>query len=125
MNTYVGHVVMNRVDDTKFPNTVCEVVKQGGERKLNRCQFSWWCDGRSDRPTNHTSWHQSIRIAREIYFRKSSDPTQGSLWYHAEYVSPYWKKALLRGPKIGKHIFYKDTGRITSADRDNNKSAST
>ena len=121
----VGHVVMNRVVNTKFPDSVCKVVRQGGDRKLNRCQFSWWCDGRSDIPTNLASWHQSIRVAREIYFGKSSDPTQGALWYHAEYAHPYWKKAFLRGPKIGKHIFYRNRRPVISADRDDKDSANT
>ena len=39
----VGQVTMNRVNSPKFPNTVCGVVKQGGEKR-NRCQFSWYCD---------------------------------------------------------------------------------
>ena len=64
----IGHVVMNRIEDTRFPDTICGVVKQGpvreswktkkdpnlpdSERKYypikNRCQFSWWCDGQKD-----------------------------------------------------------------------------
>ena len=64
----IGHVVMNRIQDGRFPNTICEVVHQGpvreswktkkdptlpdSERKFypikNRCQFSWWCDGQKD-----------------------------------------------------------------------------
>ena len=64
----IGHVVMNRIEDERFPDTVCGVVKQGpvreswktkkdptlkdNERKFypikNRCQFSWWCDGQKD-----------------------------------------------------------------------------
>ena len=64
----IGKVVMNRIEDTRFPDTVCGVVHQGpvreswktrqhkdlpdSERKFypikNRCQFSWWCDGQKD-----------------------------------------------------------------------------
>ena len=64
----IGKVVMNRIEDTRFPNSICGVVKQGpvreswktrqqkdlpdSERKFypikNRCQFSWWCDGQKD-----------------------------------------------------------------------------
>ena len=64
----VAHVVMNRIEDKGFPNTVCKVVKQGPIRESwktkkdqnladkdrkyypirNRCQFSWWCDGHKD-----------------------------------------------------------------------------
>ena len=108
----VGHVVMNRVKNPKFPSSVCKVIHQGGERHLYRCQFSWWCDGQSDNPRNVASWNNSIRIARVIYLGNSNDPTEGALWYHSDYVSPYWKTAFLRGPKIGTHIFYKDTRRV-------------
>ncbi len=45
----VASVVLNRVAHPEFPDTVCGVVKQGGETPP--CQFSWWCDGASDRPT--------------------------------------------------------------------------
>ena len=102
----VGHVVMNRVTDRRFPTSVCQVVRQGGERRRNRCQFSWWCDGRSDRPRNRTAWNASIEMAHEIIAGLSPDPTDGALWYHADYVQPYWRKAFKRGPKIGQHIFY-------------------
>ena len=64
----VAHVVMNRIEDKGFPNTVCKVVKQGPikeswktrkdptlpkeERiywpRRDRCQFSWYCDGHRD-----------------------------------------------------------------------------
>ena len=42
----VASVVMNRLGHEGFPNTVCAVVRQG--REQGSCQFSWWCDGRSD-----------------------------------------------------------------------------
>lgn len=42
----VASVVMNRLGHEGFPGTVCEVVKQGIKERT--CQFSWWCDGRSD-----------------------------------------------------------------------------
>lgn len=108
----VGHVVMNRVNNTKFPSSICKVIHQGGEQHLYRCQFSWWCDGKPDKPRNAASWNNAVRIARAIYLEDSTDPTGGALWYHADYVSPYWKTAFLRGPKIGNHIFYKDTRRV-------------
>ena len=59
----VAEVVMNRVQDKRFPNSVCEVVKQGPTRPSwedpkkeypikHRCQFSWYCAGKSDVPKN-------------------------------------------------------------------------
>jgi len=50
----VGQVVMNRVRDERFPDTVCGVVKQGQTYSWqpdlpirNKCQFSWWCAGQT------------------------------------------------------------------------------
>ena len=106
----VGHVVMNRVADARYPDKVCEVVKQGGEKRRNKCQFSWFCDGRSDHPANVRAWKESLALARVVYWGYSPDPTHGALWYHADYVRPHWRRALERGPKIGRHVFYAALG---------------
>jgi spore germination cell wall hydrolase CwlJ-like protein len=92
--------------DPRFPATVCAVIQQGGEMVRHRCQFSWWCDGRSDRPLDRRSWEAAKTIARTVYWGLSEDPTRGALWYHADYVAPYWSKAFEEGPIIGRHIFY-------------------
>ena len=102
----VGHVVMNRVIDPRYPETVCAVIRQGEEGRRHRCQFSWRCDGQSDKPTDTPAWEKSKLIAHYVYWGFSQDPTHGALWYHADYVRPSWRKALLRGPEIGRHIFY-------------------
>lgn len=102
----VGHVVMNRVANRRFPGSVCKVIRQGGEVRRNRCQFSWWCDGRSDQPRDTRAWEESRRIAELVYIGASNDPTDGALWYHADYVRPNWRSDFQRGPKIGRHVFY-------------------
>lgn len=104
----VGHVVMNRTGDENFPDRVCEVVKQGGEEKLYSCQFSWWCDGLSDKPVEAEAWEESIDLAKRILVSQEPDPTRGALWYHADMVNPSWSQKLKRGPTIGRHIFYWD-----------------
>jgi spore germination cell wall hydrolase CwlJ-like protein len=109
----VGHVVMNRVSSKRFPGTVCDVVQQGGVLRRHRCQFSWWCDGRSDKPRNERLWEKSGELALNIYWGRSADPTEGALWYHADYVKPAWRKDFERGPKIGRHIFYSQAPRGT------------
>ena len=45
----VAHVVLNRVEDTRFPNDICSVVKQGPTYSWktnfpirNMCQFSYY-----------------------------------------------------------------------------------
>ena len=59
----VGHVVLNRAADPRFPGQICDVVRQGGELPRYRCQFSWWCDGRSDAPRNVAAWQQARQVA--------------------------------------------------------------
>ena len=113
----VGNVTMNRVDDLQFPNTVCEVVYQAKEYKTSwtgktipvrgMCQFSWYCDGKSDEPKDSKTWIESIRIADMILNEPTIDVTSGALWYHANYILPYWADHLEYVITIEDHIFYK------------------
>lgn len=103
----VGHVVKNRAEHPLFPERICDVVKQGEPKAAFRCQFSWWCDGASDRPRDGKSWQRSRALAQRVFWDYSEDPTEGALWYHADYVAPAWGKVLQRGPQIGRHVFYR------------------
>lgn len=107
----VGHVVLNRAADRRWPRRVCSVIKQGGYKKRHRCQFSWWCDGRSDQPVNRVAWKESLHVAKMIKMGVANDPTNGALWYHAVSVMPAWAKKLDRYARIGQHIFYTDPKR--------------
>ncbi len=111
----VGHVVLNRMADRRFPHKACSVIKQGGARKRHRCQFSWWCDGRSDRPSDDMAWQESMVLATLIKAGLIPDPTGGALWYHANYVRPDWASRLNRSRKIGKHIFYVDADAVAAS----------
>ncbi len=102
----VGHVVLNRVADKRFPGHVCKVIRQGGEKRRHRCQFSWWCDGKSDRPRDETAWYDAVFVAHLIRLGVTIDPTKGALWYHAVTVRPNWASQMHREAKIGRHIFY-------------------
>jgi spore germination cell wall hydrolase CwlJ-like protein len=97
---------MNRVGDDEFPGQVCDVVRQGGERPRDRCQFSWWCDGRGDLPGDLAAWTGSKDLARRILAGSVDDPTGGALWYHADHVAPAWDMDIVRQAKIGRHVFY-------------------
>lgn len=97
----VAHVVENRVMSSQFPNSHCGVIMDGGELR-HRCQFSWYCDGKSDVPRNEEAWKNAVRVAASYW--KYSDPTNGALWYHAEYVSPSWAGA--NYVAVGSHRFY-------------------
>ena len=114
----VAMVTLNRVYDKQFPNSICEVVYQGlhyasGHPKRDRCQFSWYCDGRDDTVKNKRAYKQSDKIAFlaiESYNAiktKGLDITEGARYYHTYEVNPRWSKTFPKVGRIGDHIFYK------------------
>lgn len=105
----VAAVTLNRVRSASFPGSVCHVVKQGGQKR-NRCQFSWWCDGRSDHPTEDEAWEKAVHLGRLSLLGLAEDPTRGALYYHANYVQPRWSRSFERTAKIGRHVFYRPKG---------------
>jgi len=102
----VAAVTLNRVRSESFPDSVCDVVKQGGEQ-LHRCQFSWWCDGKSDRPTEAKAWKNAKRISRLALLGMADDPTNDALYYHATYVKPHWSRKMQQTARIDQHVFYR------------------
>ena len=122
----VADVVLNRVDDKRFPNTICEVVKDGpvhesAQTKLtedpndaiyypvkHKCQFSWYCDGEDDDTHEELAWRQATTIAYMILGNLTfRGITEGSTHYHATYVNPRWAKTKYPVGRIGKHKFYR------------------
>jgi spore germination cell wall hydrolase CwlJ-like protein len=105
--------VLNRVNDTRYPNTVCEVVKQGlqdanGNMRRNKCQFSWYCDGKADNPQNQDLYVEAQSIAWNMVEEgKYRGITEGATHYHATYVNPRWASTLQLVGRIGAHIFYR------------------
>ena len=98
----VGLVVMNRVKDTRYPDTICEVVRQDS-------QFSWVKDNRSNEPKkDDAAWKASVRIADDVLngradFLEFDEVTH----YHADYVLPSWAATKTKTVEIGDHIFYR------------------
>ena len=115
----VSAVVLNRVNDERFPNSVCEVVLQAQTRPSwrdgtpipirNKCQFSWYCDGKSDEVKDEKTYQKILDFARLIMHNDIQfvDITDGATHYHADYVKPDWAKTKTRTTEIGDHIFYR------------------
>ena len=111
----VGQVVMNRVEDSRFPNNVCDVVTQSVTYKgtdkpvIHKCQFSWYCDGKKDTPNlKSDEWYNAKRYARMVlYGTITLDFTEGATHYHATYVRPAWAKTKTKTTRIDRHIFYR------------------
>mgnify|MGYP003126216141 FL=1 len=109
----VSQVVLNRVKDDRYPNTVCGVVRQAQYSKINgklllkRCQFSWFCDGRSDRPKDVKAFKWSYKLSKRILAGEFSDLVHGATHYHSVKVNPKWRIQKKRVTKIGDHIFHR------------------
>lgn len=110
----VAQVVMNRVQDPRYPNTPCEVVQQGPTYSWtedfpvrNKCQFSWYCDGKSDKAKDVNAWSQAMVIAHGVYNGNLDDFVEGATHYHAVYVKPEWAKTKTPVVRISDHIFYR------------------
>ncbi len=104
----VANVVMNRLGHEGFPNTICEVVRQG--REQGACQFSWWCDGRSDDAEENESYAIAKEVARKALNRQLTDRTGGALYFHQRKVTPSWSTEYIKTVEVGEHVFYKPRG---------------
>ncbi|MBX9456699.1 MAG: cell wall hydrolase [Rhizobium sp.] len=103
----VAQVVLNRVRNPTFPNTICGVVYQNEDWR-NRCQFSFACDRIPDRITHKVKFKTAKDIALavtagKIYLKEVGDSTH----YHATYVRPNWGRTMYKVGRIGLHIFYR------------------
>tara|TARA_R110002060_G_scaffold61496_1_gene70998 strand:+ start:480 stop:953 length:474 start_codon:yes stop_codon:yes gene_type:complete len=110
----VANVVLTRKESSNFPNTICKVVHQGKYWKGNpikdKCQFSYWCDGKPERFIDIEGLIKSLNVAEMSLNGIQSKQTVGATHYHASYVAPGWAsdpnfKSL---GQIGTHVFYID-----------------
>jgi spore germination cell wall hydrolase CwlJ-like protein len=110
----VGWVTVNRVEDSRYPDSICEVVQQGYRPGRRDCQFSWYCDGASDEPGTNVieqrAWERAGEIADAMlisWLTYAEDPTDGATHYHADWVNPSWNRQLTRLAQVEEHIFYR------------------
>ena len=109
----VSEVVLNRVTDDRYPNTVCKVVRQaeysrGSRHPVRwRCQFSWFCDGKSDRPEDVDAYRWALSLSKRILNGEFAPLVEGATHYHTVFVNPEWNIKKEKVAKIGDHIFYR------------------
>lgn len=114
----VAHVTLNRVKHKKFPSTICGVVKQAKYSKWwreergklvplrNKCQFSWYCDGKSDEIKDQFAWEKSIIVALNVISGNSPDTTNGAMYYYnPSKADPYWKDSFKQVAMVDNHVF--------------------
>ena len=110
----VAQVTQNRVENKRYPDTICNVVKQtkfypSGRIDLHSCQFSWYCDGKSDEPVDTWgfSYEEAFYLAVDFIEERPLDITEGSTHYHSIKVYPNWAETLDKIVQIEEHIFYR------------------
>ena len=77
----------------------------------DRCQFSWYCDGKGDEPRPTKAWRNSQDIAEYVIRTPSLlDITDGATHYHADWMKEYpkWAYQKKKLVEIDTHIFYKN-----------------
>lgn len=86
----VAKVVLARVNDRRWPDSICEVVYQPN-------QFSW--------TNSHTKVKYNLESLKAAVLAYNSTDIKHT-YYHNKKVSPKWKRNLKHGVTIGNHIFY-------------------
>lgn len=126
----VGHVTLNRVASGRYPDNICDVVYQAHMRtnwkgkqvpKRHKCQFSWYCDGKSDDIILKTSegkiikqnleaWEVSIDVATSLLKHDMFDLTHGAThYYNDKLADPYWADAYMKVAQIDNHVFHRQS----------------
>ena len=95
----VAETILNRVADERWPDTVCEVVKQPR-------QFSFYSDGKSDTPRDQVAYELALELAAVAM--NGEHLHSGVLYYHTVDVHPVWRHSLAVTGRVGRHIFYTD-----------------
>jgi spore germination cell wall hydrolase CwlJ-like protein len=114
----VGSVTLNRVNDARFPSTVCDVVRQSKvnrETKKVTCAFTWYCEndrkGKDILIKNEKVEEQfkvASLVAIQLLSGNAKDNTRGATHFHNPYTSqPAWKYEMTKTMTLGNHDFYK------------------
>ena len=112
----IAKTVIIRLNDIRFKASICGVITAGkyvnGKVVKNKCHYSWFCDGLTDRPNlnnvlEHRAWGVSQEIAQGML---SGELTHDSIatHYHTLKSSPYWKDSpkMVYLDKEDGHLFY-------------------
>jgi spore germination cell wall hydrolase CwlJ-like protein len=104
----VAQVILHRVADKRFANSVCGVVQERSRGASRACQFSFVCDVNSDVPNNSASWDEAKAVAKVALMGELPDVTGGkALFFHATNAAPAWRHRMEKTATLGSHLFYR------------------
>lgn len=97
----VAHVVLNRTEDDRFPDSICAVVKQAG-------QFAPQLRRAPGRLTEPDAFENATVVALNAMSGASSDPTGGATYFYApKAANPQWARKMKVSAVIDGHRFLK------------------
>lgn len=108
----VAEVVLNRVASPRFPGDTCSVVKQDLGPADHDCQFSFYCDGKPERPADMFAWTIAISVAEAA--ERGEVLGHGALFYHTNSVSPSWSQNMRVVGSVDNHVFFTDEPPLSS-----------
>ena len=91
----VMHTTLNRVRDSRFPNSVCSVVYQKG-------QYSW--SKHNPKIRDYETFNKIKSFAYDVVKGKYNDNTEGSLYFNSLHKRP---KGTVQTVRIDGHTFYR------------------
>ena len=119
----VASVTVNRTKDPRFPDSVCEVVKQSVIIKGTNtrvCAFSWYCEGdkkkdlllrNRDGTVNQHAIEQfqvASIVAIKVLSGSVPDNTNGAThFYNPSIAQPAWASQLKKTARYGNHDFHR------------------
>lgn len=105
----VGVVTLNRVENPRYPKSICDVVNHKTQSKDGKtiCQFSWTCMKLAKPKDSDPLWVESIRIAKNLMlgqYEHWEKKYERAHHFHSTNVNPGWNLRVVA--RIGRHIFY-------------------
>ena len=109
----VSWVVVNRLNSSRFPDSIRGVIEQPSTRPLEKprsCAFSWVCNPHTIDRIEPEALSEAVSAAYDVLSGESHyDPTMGALiYYRCElHGSQGWMKGLEFTVQKGRHCYYK------------------
>ena len=95
----VAEVIYNRVESKRYPNTICEVVKEND-------QFTFFWDGKKEEMKDKNAWKLSLQYATQSL--DTHLDMKGYCNYAHVDVDNDWTRKLQEDKQThGAHVFYK------------------
>jgi N-acetylmuramoyl-L-alanine amidase len=95
----VKKVILNRVSDSRWPNTICDVIYQPK-------QFSYANTGILPKVDNWFEYDRAEYIARLVH-ETDANFYGATHYFNYKLANPSWAKKLTFIKRIGDHVFYK------------------